>query len=451
MQGPKKASKRRFYASAAILVALLTMLVPAGAALANHPGPAMKARADYAGFYRDHGTDVYLFTDDDPEAVALVERKYEDRGRFEIRVVEHAWSELQAVQAAIEHWWLEDGADGFDLRVVSMDVSGNRVEVGAYDSLGPIREALAEYGDMVHVHWSLGGYTLDEPAPAHDTAVRQVDGVKVRLTLDDYPLVAGKPAWITAKVKNEGDTAIRYVTDTCDIPFGIRGKMVGESWRPFEATDVSTILATGRSRYEDLRWRLEQEYAGDPTIHVGFAPKGALGPEEWGCGGDIGRDHRLAPGETVEWRMRWDGGTIGTYPAGSFGPPPEGLARLRGTFDFKRAGTADKQTIEVVLYVPVTDGRDPALLQPMEAVDAALADGAFTALIEPVQLGDGWDEQLLFDAGREVWVVGACEDRPRHAGTWKAVVVDARSGEVRRLLDRSTGRYCYQGPWEARS
>ena len=441
---------RTFTASVTILAALLATLVPAGSVLANHPGPAMEARADYAGLYKDGGTDVYLFTDEDPGVVALVDRKYEDGGRYEIRVVEHAWSELQAVRAAIERWWREEDADGFDIRELGIDVVGNRVAVGAYDSLGPIRETLAEYGDMVHVSWSEGGYTGDEPA--HDTAVRTVDEVKVRLTLDDYPLVAGEPAWITAKIRNEGDTAVSYVTDTCDIPFGIHGQMVGESWRPFEPTSLEAIHAAGyASGYEDLRWRLEQEHAGDPAIRLGFAPKGALGPEEWGCGGDIGRGHRLAPGETVEWRMRWDGGTIGSYPAGSFGPPPDGLARLSGSFEFKRVGTPGKQTVEVVLEVPVTEGRDPALLQPMEAVDAALADEAFAALIEPIDIGNGWDEQLLFDAGRGVWVVGACGDRPRQAGTWKAAVVDARSGEVRWLLDRTTGRPCYAGPWEARS
>ena len=253
-------------------------------------------------------------------------------------------------------------------------------------------------------------------------------------------LVAGEPAWITTKVKNVGDTPITYVTDSCENAVGVRGVMVGESWRPGQPADVAAIAASGRSRYNDLRWRaLEWTTAGSPVIGLGFAEKGVANADEWICA-DIGIGHRVPPGGVVEQRLRWDGQALGRL-----GPPPDGLARISGSFDFRRPGTRGTQVVEVELDVPVANGRDPALLHPMEAVDAALADDAFRELIEQVEIGDGSEEVILYDARRDVWVVGACADLRRRPGSWTAAVVDPSSGEVERILQRSTGRYCRSG------
>jgi hypothetical protein len=83
----------------------------------------------------------------------------------------------------------------------------------------------------------------------------------------------------------------------------------------------------------------------------------------------------------------------------------------------------------------------------MEAVDAALADDGFRELIEQVDIGDHFGEEILYDHRRDVWVVGACADYRTKPGRWKAAVLDPATGEVKRILNKVTGEYCYEGPW----
>ena len=407
---------------------------------------AIETRPDFAGRYRDpeRGVQVYLFVGEAPGVEEQLLDHYADASRFEIDTATYTLDDLQEVQAAIEDRLDELDASGLDIREVGIDVTTNRVDVGAYHSLGPTRDALAEYGDRVHVRWSEGGFT--GPEPVRGSAVGTKDDVKVRLTLDDYPLVAGRPTWITTKVKNVGDTPITYVTDSCENAVGVRGVMLGESWRAGQPADVAAIEASGRSRYNDLRWRAQEwTTAGSPTIGLGFAAKGVPNADEWTCA-DIAIGHRVPPGGVVEQRRRWDGQALGRL-----GPPPDGLARISGSFDFRRPGTRGEQIVEVELDVPVTNGRDPEMLHPMEAVDAALADDTFRELIEQVEIGNRSEEVILYDARRDVWVVGACADLRRRPGSWTAAVLDPSSGQVERILQRSTGRYCYEGPWRARS
>ncbi|MFV2063512.1 MAG: hypothetical protein ACC726_08355, partial [Chloroflexota bacterium] len=402
------------------------------------------ARDDYAGAYLDrkrHGLPVLLFTGDLDSAIEQLRGRFGDDVNFEVRKVERSLADLKATQQAITERLDDLAAAGLDIREVGTSVSANRVEVGAYAGLTAVREALAEYGDMVHVFWSEGGFT--GPEPVRGTAVKRVDDVKLRLTLDDYPLVAGKPTWITTKVKNVGDTAITYWTDSCENAVGVRGELVGERWRPGQPADVEAIRDAGRSQYDDLRWRSQEwNTAGIETIGLGFAAKGVPNADEWVCA-DIAIPHRVPPGGVVEQRLRWDGQALGRL-----GPPPDGVARITGSFDFRRPGTKGRQNIEVQLDVPVTEGRDPELLHPMEAVDAALADDAFRALIEPVRIGNASEEVVLYDDERGVWVVGACGRFEKQWGYWKAAVVDAATGEVKRILDRPTGEYCFEGPWK---
>ncbi len=275
------------------------------------------------------------------------------------------------------------------------------------------------------------------------TAVAQVDDVKVRLTLDDDPLVAGKPTWITTKVKNVGDTEITYTTDSCENAVGVWGAMIDERWRMGEPADAQAIEAGGRNHYYDLRWRAQEwTIVGSETIGLGFAAKGVPDASDWACA-DVAIGHRVPPGGVVEQRLRWDGQALGRL-----GPPPDGLARITGSFDFRRPGTRGEQAVEVELEVPVTEGRDTAWLHPMEVVDAALADDSFRALIEPVAIGDHFGEVIFYDAARGVWVVGACADYTTKLGRWKAAVLHPATGEVKRILNKVTGEYCNEGPWK---
>lgn len=406
----------------------------------------VEARDDHAGVYFDserRGLPVFLVTGDlDPVIERLLKRLGGDVS-FEVRKVRWSLAELEEAQQAIIDRWEEFEAEGLDLREVGTSVTDNRVEVGVYRNLQGTREALAEYGDMAHVFWSQGGFT--GPEPIRGTAVTRIDDVKVRLTLDDYPLVAGRPTWITAKIRNEGDTPITYTTDGCENPVGVIGQMLDEQWRPGETVDVEAIRAAGRNEALDFHWRVhEWTYAGEDAIYLGFVPKWAIGLGDYGCA-DHAIPHRVPSGGVVEKRLRWDGGAWG-----SLGPPPEGLARIDGSFDFRRRGTRGEQSVEIELEVPVTPGRDPELLHPMEAVDAALADDAFRALIEAVNLGHRAEEMVLFDDERDVWVVGACADGSKWQGNWRAAVVDPVSGEVLRVLDQVTGKSCHEGPWKGR-
>ncbi len=404
---------------------------------------AVQERDDYAGMYHDpkRKVDVYRFTGDARGIEEQLLDHYGDAASFVIETATYSLAELEATEEAIATRLDESREAGLDIRELGIDVAANRVDVGARGGLDAVREALAEHGDRVHVRLSEGATTA--PDRAHpETAVQKVDDVKLWLTLDRYPLVAGTPAWATVKITNEGDTLVRYLTNTCDVVTGVRGEMLDARWRPFESTDEAAIAADGRDRHSDLRYRAERwTYVGDETIHIGFAPRGARDPEDWGCA-DIGVPKRLKPGDSVEHRLRWDSDTIGP-----FGPPPEGTARLRCSFDFRRVGTPGRQLVEVTLDVPVTSSRDFEWLHPMEAVDAALSSDKFRALVEPIPIGDRTEERILFDSAREVWFVGVCGDSKKWKGNWIAVVVEPRTGEVKRVYQRTTGQYCYEGPW----
>jgi len=403
----------------------------------------MATRDDYAGVYLRDGLPVFLFTGDLDLASEQLLGRFGDDVSFEVREVERSLAELKATQQAITDRLGELAAAGLHIREVGTNVGANRVEVGAYRNLQGTRGALAEYGDMVHVFWSGGAYT--GPQPIHGTAVKHVDDVKLRLTLDDHPLVAGRPTWITARIENGGDTPITYTTDGCENPVIVGGRMLDEQWRPYEPADVEAIRAAGQSEYLDFRWRTQEwTQAGQSTISLGIVPKRAIGLGDYGCL-DLAIGHRVPPGGVVERRLRWDGDA-----SESLGPPPEGLARITGSFDFHRRGTPGEQTVEVEFDVPVTPGRDPELLHPMEAVDAALANETFRGLIETVNLGHRAEEVILYDDKRDVWVVGACADGSKWKGNWRAAVVDPMSGEVLRVLDRVTGKYCHEGPWKDR-
>jgi hypothetical protein len=280
--------------------------------------------------------------------------------------------------------------------------------------------------------------------PERSAAVKTVADVKLRLTLDSWPLVAGEPAWITTKIKNDGRTAIRYSTDGCEIPVVLWGELLGERWRPVEPTDIAAIRAAGRNEALDFRWRVQEwTRVGSDKIFLDFVPKRFINVPDIGCL-DIGIGHRVPPGGAVVKHYRWDGRS-----SGSFGPPPEGLARITGSFSFRRSGTAGRQSVEVQLDVPVTKGRDPDLLHPMEAVDAALADAGFRELIDGVNLGHRAEEMIVFDDRRGVWVVGACTDGVKWQGNWRAAaIVDGSSGDVRRVVERVTGKPCREGLWK---
>ncbi len=428
----------------AITVLLILGTTPAVTRAVPPSLKAIEARDDFAGFYKDRergGLATYLFVGDAEGAAAELLDHYGDASKFAIGPATYPFAELWAVQDEIFDRLNELKLDGIDIREVGVDVIGNHVRVGVFGSLPPAREALAEYGDKVRVVWSEGGYTGPEP-DRRLTAVTNRNGIRVRITIDDNHLVAGEPIWVRTKVKNTRDRPVFYTTDGCEISVPFGGQMVDQTWWPGVPVDEAAIEAQGREPFEDFKWRAANwSNVGDETIHLEFRLKWAIGREVMACD-MVGITHRIPPGGTVKQRLRWDG-----LAAHRLGPPPDGMARISGSFTPGRIGGPNRKPIEVTLDVPLTGGLEPGRVQPMEAVDAALADPAFRDLIDPVEIGKRNDEVIRFDIEHHAWVVGVCGRFDGQKGYWKAALVDPDSAEVSSIIDGPVGKNCRQGPW----
>ena len=271
------------------------------------------------------------------------------------------------------------------------------------------------------------------------TAAKEKDGVKMRLTLAQDVLVAGKPAWITTTVRNTGDTPVRWTSDGCGISVLLQGKIVGQKWRPGSRPDVAAIESDGDSRYTDFEWRAKKwSAAAYRRLYLSFEPKWMVRQGGGGCA-DVAIGHRIAPGEVVKQRLRWNG-----QVAETLGPPPDGTARITGTFGYERRGE-DRGRIALDLEVPVVGGRDPTSLHPLEAVDVALADPAFRDLVEPVRVGYESEEYVGHDAVRDAWIVGLCGWFDDERVWWKAAAVDPVTGALAEIVDGPGAATCEDG------
>ncbi len=429
-----------------VVLALSLMLgATAGEVRAVWPGlERIEARDDFAGFYHDQergGLDVYLFTGDAKGVTEKLLAHYGDDSKFEVRTATYTLAELKAVQDEVVSRLDEFRAAGLDIREVGKDVIGNRVEVGAYGSLPPVREALAEYGDKIRVVWSEGAFTGPEP-DRRLTSVKNRNGIRVRITIDDNHLVAGEPMWVHTKVKNTRDTPVFYGTDACKVSIELRGQMLDQEWRSGTPADEAAIEAAGRERGHDLKWRaLNWSRVGDETIHLDLIPEKAIGIWHFGCD-SVGITHRIPPGGVVEQRLYWDG-----LAGDRMAPPPDGMARISGSFTPGRIDGPRREPIEVTLDVPLTGGLESGRLHPMEALDAALADPDFRDLIEPVKVSRGNEEVIRFDIEHDAWVIGVCGRFHKQKGYWKAAFVDPMNGEVIEVIDGPVGKNCRSGPW----
>ena len=420
-------------------LALLLGVIAGTAGGASSVLTDIEARDDFAGTYVDRergGLRVYLFTGDAEGAAEALLAHHGDDARFELLTVTYTLDELRAVEEEIA-----DRLEGFemiefDIREIGIDVAGNHVDVGVYGSLPPMRQALARYGDKVRVEWSEGAG--EGPESSRElTAVKNRNGIRVRITLEGNHLVAGEPMWLRTKVRNLRETPLFYGTDGCEISVDVGGRMLDQNWRPGNPADLEAIEAQGRKHYNDLEWRLENSIAGDETIHLLFVPDWAVGRPRLVCD-SIGITHRIAPGAVVEQRMHWNG-----LASGEVALPPDGLARITGSF----APGRDRPPIEVMLDVPLVAGLAPDWLHPMEAVDAALADPVFRDLIEPVDISKRNQEILRLDTEHDTWLVGVCGAFDGTTGYWKVALVDPVSGEVTEIIDGPVGENCRVGPW----
>jgi hypothetical protein len=115
------------------------------------------------------------------------------------------------------------------------------------------------------------------------------------------------------------------------------------------------------------------------------------------------------------------------------GLPPSGAVDLVGRAgyywresDGEPANLADKR-IELHLDGQIVAGRDRALLDPAEVVDAALADPAFIEWLAGRTIGDGNTPVIWFEPETDAWQVGLLDYAARQ---FQLVSVDPRSGAV---------------------
>ena len=68
----------------------------------------------------------------------------------------------------------------------------------------------------------------------------------------------------------------------------------------------------------------------------------------------------------------------------------------------------------------------------------ALADQAFAALMDPIDVGDRRTAIVQFDLDTDLWYVGVIDPgrSPRFAETFLGALVDPASGEVVALIER---------------
>ncbi|MFN8622836.1 MAG: hypothetical protein U0869_19030 [Chloroflexota bacterium] len=239
--------------------------------------------------------------------------------------------------------------------------------------------------------------------------------------LDRNPMPAGETTWLRTTVTNVGQGDLIWFHDGCSIPVGVSGTMPGTRWReglPFTASD-----------YLDPKTRLLFA-GGKGEVGIGFYPKGYPTNTEISCA-DIGISDRLAPGEQLPMRHRWDG-----TARLRMGLPPSGPVTLDVWAGyFWRPGRQPKDIADAVIRFTmpawIVDGRDPTLLDPGEIVDAAFADPAFVTWYRTADAGN--IEAFWYDDELGAWEIGAVDYDTK---TLHLAQVDPRTGAVLGYLDR---------------
>jgi hypothetical protein len=213
-----------------------------------------------------------------------------------------------------------------------------------------------------------------QPTPVIATAAR--DGVGVTLSVDRARVAAGGDVAMSVSVRNVAPGVVTWqgggcdlqerfaVTPTTDLP----AAPIGHVWDG----DKNVIKQLALPDAYTLRWPAPPELA-----HVDVA---------FGCTSDL-RFHQLKPGEEAQASMVWVASTVAGSPAPagdyvvSVGFPFVGrdMTDPMVNFDLR-----DVQPITAQVVVTVED--HPGVASASNAMDAILADPAFTAwLVEHPQ------------------------------------------------------------------
>lgn len=259
------------------------------------------------------------------------------------------------------------------------------------------------------------------------TASAEKDGVRLTATLERNPLPSGEPTWVTTEVRNVGTDDLVWLHGGCRIAAHVGGIIEGAHWRPGREQ-------TGKAAEFKTRALSYHGGAGD-EIGIGFTPEPWIGRGPIACSA-IGIEEIIPPGGAIIERAQWDG------MVGRFGPAHEGEIQLVASFgDYWRASTGQPddltaQRIVVSIGSAVVDGRDPALLDPAEVLDAALADPGFAAWIEGIEDVPGVDPVLRMAPDTHAWWVGTKGDAVDAVAPMHLVLVHPRSGAVLATIDR---------------
>lgn len=250
----------------------------------------------------------------------------------------------------------------------------------------------------------------------------KVDGVVITMAVETSRISATHPTWVLTTLENVGNNVLHWVTDGCATHVYVGG-----------ATALSWTRGAAQAgpfkTFKDWLLDLAPGGSGFP-IALKTTPEPFVGRGDYGCA-DVGVGHSLKPGRRIDARTLLEG----IEPRG-FGLVPSGPIELRATFGFWRRGSEDVDTthhddIVVTLPVELTDGRDPRLLSPGQAVDAALASPELQdALRRNPTIPAFSPTSLAFDLPTNTWHVGISVDRRGGDQPQTTFIVDGFDGRI---------------------
>ena len=260
-------------------------------------------------------------------------------------------------------------------------------------------------------------------------ATAERDGVRVKIELERNPMPAGETTWVTTTVTNVGRDDMIWFHDGCAISVGVNGQLENARYRAGAALPVP--LQTMK------RYLLDVRAFRDGDIWVGFTPERFIGKGSFGCS-DVGISDRVRPQASISQRAQWNG--LG-YIYGP--PPPTGPIDLVGSFRYYWRTTAGepediiKQVIDVHVRTWVVGGNE-GLLDPGEAVDAALADPRLPRFLAQLELRNANEPFLRYDLATSTYAIGVLVDGdpPQTPSMLHTAIVDARSGDVVGFVER---------------
>jgi hypothetical protein len=285
--------------------------------------------------------------------------------------------------------------------------------------------------------------TSEQAGPSVERAEATRNGVRVSLrTL--RPLAAGTPAEIHARVKNVSDRPIWWAGGTGALQARLR--MADAEWRFGDSLiDLPEDGEPGFPAKQDLKNDIAL-YAGRYVTEI-FLPLELVDHDIENQFNN--RPVKIPPGGTVDATYTWSGfADVPLDQSGSAGLPPGGPADVVATAYYRLSQGGPQKTTSVDLRTEIVGGIDEGRLHPMEAVDAALANVEFHALMEKADFNHSDVGVVTFDIGLDRWYVGACGiDEVEGRAYWRLAGIEPSSGDLIELIDGYGGDECAAGTW----